>query len=494
MTTQASTTQAATAPAADLRAKLARMRAAQRTHGVATHDERIDRLGRLEGAVLARKDAIVAAISRDFGNRSATETLAGEIFAVKAAIRHARAHLHDWMEAEDRDVHWAFLPAKAQVVPQPVGVVGVISPWNYPVQLALSPIVSAIAAGNRVMLKPSELVPETVAVLGDVLADAFGGDGVDGSARTGERTGDHVCMVTGGPEVGEAFSRLPFDHLLFTGSTRVGKLVMRAASENLVPITLELGGKSPVIVAPDYPVHTAAERIMAGKLFSVGQTCVAPDYVLIPRAAAEAFVDACKASVARLYPTLRDNPDYTTIITDAHLARLHACADDARSRGARVIEVNPARESFEGTRKMAPLLVLDATDAMLVLEEEIFGPILPIVTYGSIDEALAFVDDRPRPLALYCFSHDEATVDRVVASTMSGAVSVNDTLIHLLQDDLPLGGIGPSGMGRYHGREGFETFTMKRPVFRQSRVSARSFLLPPYGPIASGILRILVGK
>jgi coniferyl-aldehyde dehydrogenase len=239
MTTQASTTPAATAPAADLRAKLARMRAAQRARGAPTRDERIHRLERLESAVLARKDAIVAAISRDFGSRSAVETLAAEIFAVKAAIRHARAHLHAWMEAEDRDVHWAFLPATARVVPQPVGVVGVTSPWNYPVQLALSPIVSAIAAGNRVMLKPSELVPETVAVLGDLLADAFGGDGDDG----GEPTDDQVCMVVGGPEVGEAFARLPFDHLIFTGSTRVGKLVMRAASENLVPVTLELGGR-----------------------------------------------------------------------------------------------------------------------------------------------------------------------------------------------------------------------------------------------------------
>jgi coniferyl-aldehyde dehydrogenase len=483
MTTLASIAPAATTPVPDLGAKLARMKAAQRKHGATSHDERIFRLERLERALLGRKSAVVAAISRDFGNRSSLETLAGEIFAVKAAIGHARAHLRGWMQAEDREVSWVFQPSTAQVVPQPVGVVGIISPWNYPVQLALSPLVSAIAAGNRVMLKPSELVPETVAVLCDVVAEAFGGEG-----------SDEVCVVVGGPQVGEAFSRLPFDHLLFTGCTRVGKLVMRAASENLVPVTLELGGKSPAIVGPEFPLSTAAERIMAGKLFSIGQTCVAPDYALLPAASAEAFVEACKTSIARLYPTLRDNPDYTTIITEEHLARLRRCADDARARGARVIEVNPANESLEGTRKMAPLLVLGATDDMLVLQEEIFGPILPVVTYGSLDEAIAYVNDRPRPLALYCFSHQDAMVERVLASTMSGAVSVNETLIHLLQDDLPFGGIGPSGMGQYHGREGFEAFTKKRPVFRQSRVSVRGLLRPPYGKTAAGIMRLLIGK
>ena len=485
MTTLAPTAPPAISQAPDLGAKLARMKAKQRERGAPTHDERILRLERLEHALLSRKDLVVAAISRDFGHRARFETLAGEIFAVKAAIRHAKAHLREWMQPEDREVNWVFRPSQAQVVAQPVGVVGVISPWNYPVQLALSPLVSAIAAGNRVMLKPSELVPETVAALCDVVAAAFG---------AGDDDGDQVCVVAGGPEVGEAFSRLPFDHLLFTGSTRVGKLVMRAASENLVPVTLELGGKSPAIVLADFPVRTAAERIMAGKLFSSGQTCVAPDYVLVPRAAADAFVAACKESVARLYPTLRDNPDYTSVVTDEHLARLHRCAEDARARGARVVEVNPANESFEGTRKMAPLLVLDATDDMLVLEEEIFGPILPVVVYGSIDEAIAYVNDRPRPLALYCFSHDEESVDRVLASTMSGAVSVNETLIHLLQDDLPFGGIGPSGMGQYHGREGFEAFSKKRPVFRQSRVSVRGLLRPPYGKTAAGIMRLLVGK
>ncbi len=484
--TALTSTAGAAAPSAptpiDLQATLDRIKQAHRTHGPPDLRGRLDRLDRLERAVLGRKDALVAAISRDFGNRSSVETLLGEIFAVKGAIDYAKDHLRDWMEPEDREVSWVFLPSRAQVMPQPLGVVGVISPWNYPVLLALSPLVSALAAGNRVMLKPSELVPETVAALADVIAEAFGG------------LADEVCVVAGGPEVGDAFSRLPFDHLLFTGSTRVGELVMRAAAEHLVPVTLELGGKSPAIVAADYPMGAAAECIMAGKLFNAGQTCVAPDYVMVPAGKADAFAEACRSAVARMYPTLRDNPDYTTIVSEAHLGRLARYAEDATAKGGRAIALNPASETFEGTRKMAPLLVLDPTDAMLVEEEEIFGPILPIRTYESLDAAIAYVNDRPRPLALYCFSHDEATVERVLSRTVSGGVAVNETLIHLLQDDLPFGGVGPSGMGHYHGREGFETFSKRKPVYRQSRLSARALLRPPYGRVAKSIMRLLVGK
>jgi coniferyl-aldehyde dehydrogenase len=480
MTTAAFSANRGSSTAADVRATLARMKQAQRKRGAPSYEERIRALEKLERGLLGRKAALTAAISRDFGNRSSHETLIGEIFVVRSAIRHARTNLHDWMEPEEREVGWMFLPSTAQVVPQPVGVVGIISPWNYPVQLALSPLVSALAAGNRVMLKPSELVPETAALLHDLVTEGF--------------AEDEVRVVTGGVELGELFSRLPFDHLFFTGSTRVGKLVMRAASENLVPVTLELGGKSPAIVGPDFSVATSATRIMLGKLFSAGQTCIAPDYAMVPAARRDAFVEACRASVAQMYPTLANNPDYTAIITEDHLARLRRLVEDAQGRGARVVELNPASEALGGTRKLAPTLLLDTTEEMLVAKEEIFGPILPLLTYRQLDDAIAYVNDRPRPLALYYFGHDHSAIGRVISETISGGVTLNETLLHVLQDDLPFGGVGPSGMGHYHGREGFETCTKRKPVFRQARIGARALMQPPYGSLADGVIRVLVGK
>jgi coniferyl-aldehyde dehydrogenase len=465
-----------------LQKALTGMRDAQRKAGSPSYEERIRTLEKLEHALLARKGAIVEAISRDFGNRSKHESLMSEVFLVVGAIKHAKAHLRDWMEPEEREVGWVFLPASVEVRPQPVGVVGIISPWNYPVQLALSPLVQALAAGNRVMIKPSELVPETAALLHDLVAETF--------------PEDQVTVITGGPEVGEAFCHLAFDHLVFTGSTRVGKLVMKAASENLVPVTLELGGKSPTIVGPDYNAKTAAERIMAGKCFNAGQTCIAPDYVMLPAGMRDAFVDACKSAVARMYPTLEKNTDYTSIVNDKHYARLQSYVQDAKTHGARVVELNPpgeALESASGSRKLAPTLVLDPTDEMLVMQEEIFGPILPIVTYQKLDEAIGYVNDHPRPLALYFFGHDKAATDRVLNETVSGGVTVNETMLHFAQDDVPFGGIGPSGMGHYHAHEGFETFTKKKPVFRQARVNASGLLRPPYGKTVDRLLKFLLG-
>jgi acyl-CoA reductase-like NAD-dependent aldehyde dehydrogenase len=402
-----------------------------------------------------------------------------EVFVVLGAIKHAKAHLRDWMDPEDRETSWVFLPARVQLVPQPVGVVGIISPWNAPVQLALSPLVGVLAAGNRAIIKPSELVPETAALLRDLVTETF--------------PADQVAVVTGGPEVGEAFSRLPFDHLVFTGSTRVGKIVMRNASENLVPVTLELGGKSPAILGADFNPRVAAERIMTGKLFIGGQTCIAPDYAFVPAAARDTFVEACKAAVAKMYPTLASNPDYTSIISDRHRARLQGYLDDARSRGARVIELNPAGEPMDATRKFAPTIVLDPTDEMVVMQEEIFGPILPVRTYEKLDEAIDYINDRPRPLALYYFSHDSASTERVLTRTISGGVGINETMLQIAQDDLPFGGIGPSGMGHYHAREGFEAFTKKKAVFRQSRINTTGLLRPPYGRTVDRLLRLLIG-
>jgi coniferyl-aldehyde dehydrogenase len=463
----------------DLAGTLERFKAAHRKSGPPSYDERIRSLEKLERVLLTRKNAIVDAISRDFGNRSRHESMVSEVFIVLGAIKHAKAHLRDWMEPEDREVGFVFLPASVQVIPQPLGVVGIISPWNYPVQLALSPLVGVLAAGNRAMIKPSELVPETAALLRDLVAEAF--------------PPDQVTVVTGGPEVGEAFSRLPFDHLVFTGSTRVGKMVMRAASENLVPVTLELGGKSPSIVGPDFNVRVAAERIMSGKLFNAGQTCIAPDYVMVPAGTRDAFVEACKASVAKMYPSLLQNPDYTSIVNEKHRARLEGYLQDAKTRGARVVELNPAAEVFDGSKKLAPALVLDPGEEMMVLQEEIFGPILPVLTYQKVDEAIAYVNDHPRPLALYYFSHDRGTIDRVLAETVSGGVTINETMLHIAQDDVPFGGVGPSGMGHYHAKEGFDSFTKKKPVFRQPRLNTTGLLRPPYGKTVDRLLKILIG-
>jgi coniferyl-aldehyde dehydrogenase len=465
-----------------LDATLRSMREAQRKSGAPTLEDRIRSLEKLERAVVSRKAAIVEAIGRDFGNRSKHESLVAEVFLVLGAIKHAKTHLREWMETEEREVGFVFLPASVELRPQPVGVVGIISPWNYPVQLALSPLVGALAAGNRVMIKPSELVPETGALLHDLVSETF--------------PKDQVTVITGGPEVGEQFSRLPFDHLVFTGSTRVGKLVMKAAAENLVPVTLELGGKSPTIVGPDFSAHTAADRIMAGKLFNAGQTCIAPDYVLVPAGTRDAFVEACKDAVAKMYPTLEKNPDYTSIVNDKHYARLRSYVEDAKTRGARVVELNPASEDLEaakGARKIVPTLVLDPTDEMLVLAEEIFGPILPVKTYQTLDEAIAYVNDHPRPLALYFFSHDKAAIEQVLTSTISGGVTVNETMLHVAQDDLPFGGVGPSGMGAYHAKEGFDSFTKKKPVFRQARLNTTGLLRPPYGKTVDRLLKFLVG-
>ena len=362
-----------------------------------------------------------------------------------------------------RSVGLAFQPAAAKVVYQPLGVVGVIVPWNYPLYLAFGPLIGALAAGNRVMIKMSESTPATSQLVKELLARIF--------------PEDMVAVVLGEAEVGQAFSRLPFDHLLFTGATSIGKHVMRAAAENLVPVTLELGGKSPAIVSADVPLADAAERIAFGKTMNAGQTCVAPDYVLVPIERLEGFVSAYREAVLRLYPRLADNPDYSAIINARQLKRLQDYLDDARAKGARVMPLFDAPQQ----RRMPHCLLLEVKEQMRVMQEEIFGPLLPIVPYGELDEALAYVNARPRPLALYYFGYDRGEQQRVLEGTHSGGVCLNDTLLHVAQDDLPFGGIGPSGMGHYHGHEGFLTFSKARAVFAKQRFNAARLIYPPYG-------------
>ncbi|WP_085580896.1 MULTISPECIES: coniferyl aldehyde dehydrogenase [unclassified Pseudomonas] len=419
------------------------------------------------------RQALVDAISSDFSHRSADETLIAELMPSLHGIHYASRHLKGWMKPSRRKVGLAFQPASAKVVYQPLGVVGVIVPWNYPLFLAIGPLTGALAAGNRVMLKLSESTPATGLLLKALLARIF--------------PEDLVCVVLGESDVGVAFSKLRFDHLLFTGATSIGKHVMRAAAENLTPVTLELGGKSPAIVSRDVPLKDAAERIAFGKMINAGQTCVAPDYVLVPEDRVGAFVEAYRQVAHRFYPTLADNPDYTAIINERQLARLNGYLSDATGKGALLI---PLFEQGQG-RRMPHSLLLNVSDDMTVMQDEIFGPLLPIVPYRDVDQAFSYINRRPRPLALYYFGYDKREQERVLHETHSGGVCLNDTLLHVAQDDMPFGGIGPSGMGHYHGHEGFLTFSKAKGVLVKQRFNAAKLIYPPYGTAIQKLIQKL---
>lgn len=393
-------------------------------------------------------------------------------------VPHSRAAPRRWVRPRRVGVGWKFWPARAEVRPLPVGVVGILSPWNYPVNLALAPLVSAIAAGNHVYLKPSEHTPRTSRWLRELLAEVF--------------PEDRVAVALGGPETGAAFATLPFDHLLFTGSTAVGRKVMAAAAPNLTPVTLELGGKSPAIVAADFPLDLAAARIASGKWFNAGQTCIGVDYALVDAPRRDAFVAALRAQIAQRYGDFSEADDYTRIISEAHYDRLQAYLDDARARGCTVIALATIDDQ-RGRRErlLPPTLVLDPPDDAEVMRHEIFGPILPLKSYRTLDDAIACINAHPRPLALYPFSHDPATIERILQHTLAGGVAVNDTLWHFGVHGLPFGGVGPSGMGAIHGRAGFDTFSKQLPVFRQARWAASDWLKPPYRGKVDRLIRFL---
>ena len=383
------------------------------------------------------------------------------------------------MRPTRRHVALPFRFGSARIEYQPLGVVGIVAPWNYPVSLALMPLATAIAAGNRTMIKPSEFTPATSNLLAAMLGDAF--------------PEDQVAVVTGGAAVGAAFSTLAFDHLLFTGSTLVGRAVMRAASENLVPVTLELGGKSPVIVQKGYSLDYAAAGIAYGKFANAGQTCIAPDYLMVHEDDVAPFVAAYDNAVAALYPSGPASDDYTSIINDRHCARLNELLDDARIKGARVVELGPnSSDANSRPHTLAPMIVLGATNDMRIMREEIFGPVLPILTYREIDEVIAYINARPRPLALYYFGDNSEGRRKILARTTSGNVTINGTLTHYAQDDLPFGGIGPSGMGAYHGIEGFRTLSHAKGVFDQGRWNASNLLRAPFGHVADRILGLML--
>ena len=442
---------------------------------------RRDRLRRLEALVEDHADDFADAVDADFGGRSRHETLLAEILTVLDASRLARRHLPDWMAPQAVTPSPFFRPSRAFVQPVPLGVVGIIAPWNYPVDLALGPLVGVLAAGNRALIKPSELTPRVARLLAETLRDRF--------------SAEELAVVQGGPEVAQAVTALPLHHLVFTGSTAVGRQVALAAADHLLPTTLELGGKCPALIHPDHKIALAADRIAVGKLFNAGQTCVAPDYALVREDQVEAFAGAFRAVVSRLYPRLADNPDYTSIVSERHYRRLVGLVDEAKTKGARVIEVNPAGETLDpAARKLAPTLVIGAADDAAILQDEIFGPLLPIVAYRRLEDAIEYVNARPRPLALYYFDRDGDRTRKVLSQTTSGGACVNDTLLHVGQDDLPFGGVGPSGMGSYHGPEGFFTFTHKKAVFFQARLNSGALLSPPYGSTIDRLMNLLVGK
>lgn len=457
----------------------ARQRAAFLNDGPPPLGRRRADLKKLRAAVIARRLAIETALNADFGHRSRHETAMMEIMTLVMGIDYLHRNLRRFMRPTRRHVALSFQLGSARIEYQPLGVIGVVSPWNYPFSLALMPLATAIAAGNRAMIKPSELTPTTSDLLETLLADIF--------------PEEQVAVVTGDAAVGAAFSALPFDHLVFTGSTAVGRAVMKTASQNLVPVTLELGGKSPVIIGKGAALDHAAAGVAYGKLANAGQTCVAPDYALVSEADIDAFVAAYGAAVAAQYPDGPSSDDYTSIVNDRHYARLTGLIDDARAKGARIMEVGPRPNEARGRpHTMPPTVVVGATDDMAIMQEEIFGPILPVLPYRDIDEAVAYVNARPRPLALYYFGGDGEDRRKALTRTTSGNVTINGTLMHYAQDDLPFGGVGPSGMGAYHGIEGFRSLSHAKGVFDQGRWNASTLLRAPFGRIADNILRLML--
>ena len=461
-----------------LHTTLALQRAAFLRDGPPTLKQRRSDLKKLKEAILERQDRFLAALDADFGHRARQESQMLDLGTTVGAINYLYSNLRRFMRPERRHVAAIFKPASANVVYQPLGVVGVVAPWNFPVSLALTPLATALAAGNRVMLKPSEMTPATTDLLASMLAETF--------------DTDQVAVVTGDDSVGRAFSSLPFDHIFFTGSIPVGRAIMRAASENLVPVTLELGGKSPIIIDRGYSLHTAARRIAFGKCANGGQICTSPDYLLAPKGEADNFVAAYRQEVETLYPNIGDNPDYTSILNDRHVARLSGLIEDAKAKGARVVEIGTRKSGASHSRTFLPVVLLDVTDEMAVMQEEIFGPILPVVTYDGLEDAIAYVNLRPRPLALYFFGTDKASQRKVVERTTSGGVLINDTILHYAQDDLPFGGIGPSGMGAYHGAEGFKTMSHAKAVFKQARFNLADLFRPPFGKVYDFLLNVML--
>lgn len=428
-----------------------------------SYEQRKASLQKLSRMILDHQDEIAAAISQDFSNRSSDETRLFEVMTSLNGIKHSLKHLKKWMKPSKREVGILFQPASAYVMYQPVGVVGVIAPWNYPLFLAVGPLAQALAAGNHVMLKMSEFTPVFSALFQRLIAENY--------------AQSDVSVITGGVQIAQEFTRLPFDHLLFTGATSIAKHVLHAAADHLTPVTLELGGKSPSIVAVDADLQESARRIAFGKTMNAGQTCVAPDYALVHKSQQDAFIKAYFDVIQQFYPdSIQSNPDYTAIVNEAQFERLQRYLIDAQQQGAALIQI----EEGDG-RRMPHAVVTNVKDSMQLMQHEIFGPILPIVTYEHIDEAIAYINARERPLALYYFGYNKDEQQKVLHATHSGGVCLNETLMTAGMEDMPFGGIGSSGMGHYHGHEGFKTFSHAKSVFVRPKFSLMKLIYPPYG-------------
>lgn len=461
---------------------LTRQRAAFGAEGAVTAHARLDRLSRALDLLLTHRQRFCEAITADYGNRPAAVTLMMDVYPAVQALRHARRNLRRWMhpQAVSTGLPLGVPGTRSEILFQPLGVVGIISPWNFPVALSFGPLAAALAAGNRCLMKPSEITPATTSLMRELISKHF-----DAS---------EVAVVSGGPEVAESFSRLPFDHLVFTGSTEVGRKVMGAAAQHLVPLTLELGGKCPVIVGRSADLNRTVDRVLLGKLANAGQVCLAPDHVFVPRERLEPWVRAAQSWMSRTYPAWATNPDYTSLVSARHAARARELLADAIAKGGRVIRLDEASSASDDERRLVPTLILDPSEGMRVMQEEIFAPILPIVTYEQLEKPLSEINRRARPLALYYFGRDARELRQILERTVSGGVTVNDVAAHFMVQSLPFGGVGASGMGAYHGEQGFRQFSHARAVFRQTRLDLAGLigLRPPYGRRLRRFLDILL--
>ncbi len=468
----------ASAKMKDLNENLQNQRAAYRHNGAPTYQQRLANLDKVIAMTERHEDRIIAAIDQDFGHRSSFESMAADSIGVINGAKYAKKNLKAWMRTRKVKTPLAMKPGRAVITPEPLGVVGIIGPWNYPYLLTIHPLIAALAAGNRAMIKPSEITSHTSELTAELIGETF--------------SEDEVTVVLGGSDIGAEFSALPFDHLFFTGSPAVGRHVAIAAAKNLTPVTLELGGKSPCIIDKDGGLSASLAGMIFGKCFNAGQTCIAPDYAFVPTEQVDAFVERACAIAGKLYPSVAENADLTTIVNEHHFQRLQAMLDDARAKGAMVVEVNPGQEQGLAEKRKQPLtLILNVSEDMRVMQEEIFGPLLPVKAYDSLDEVVGYINDRPKPLALYWFGTNEANRDRILSSTSAGGVTVNDTLWQFSHSNLPFGGVGESGMGTYHGPDGFRTFSHDKPIFYRPAKNSSGKIHPPYTSKTDRLLKLM---
>lgn len=463
------------ATAINMEASLKAQRDSYTNEGIVTAATRIDRIDRAVDVLVKYSEAISEAMNADFGCRPREVNLMTDVTGSIECLKHCKKHLKTWMKQEKRPTMFPLnlLGGRSTVEYQPKGVVGVLAPWNFPLGMVFEPLAGVLAAGNRAMIKPSEFTPATSALIADMVAEAF--------------DPTELTVFTGGPDVGQAFSLLPFDHMIFTGATSIARHIMAAAARNLVPVTLELGGKSPVVISRSADIIEAVQRIMVGKMLNAGQVCIAPDYVFVPEELMDEVVEQATLVVKEMYPSLLNNDQYTAMVNDRHYQRITSNLNDANERSIKTVTINPANEDFTDnpTQKIPPTLIINPDDDALCMQDEIFGPLLPIKSYKNFEETINYINDKPRPLAAYYFGKDKIEEKRFLTGTTSGGVSINDVMFHMLQKDLPFGGVGPSGMGAYHGIEGFKTFSHAKGVYRQPKripVAKLAGFMPPYGP------------